>query len=474
MIKTAPILARPSLFIHAIPLLFAALGLALMAIFKEGNVLRIFAGIAFLVAIIHPRLRLWGLIVLMPLVYSGLGFELSGFGLFDLYAVFFILLFILRKFYEGLRFDRVPVLGWTAIMLVAFIPSVLNTKHYGASLLGFLRFLYPIMLAWALYDAVWQQRSVRLVRMILFVFVIETVLIGLYGIYDAYANRPLFSAFIGRIQFGLFPEVNYYASYLILAVPLAYALFLAEKKRWQKLLFLAALAGLFFSIVLTVSRSAMVALFFILLIYTFYMFRKLRGVKKLFSLSLLAVFVALIGWAVFTETGRKTVDVIALVHRVQSAFSGRDRSFEQRLTILEVATRMITAHPVIGVGFGTFEMVFNDYQRGNFSTGQARSAHSTPLRMLAETGVIGFGAGLIFIASLLRHFHNGLQANIPSYWKTLLFGLFVSILAFLLLSLFLDQLFDPPFWIILSLALVVSTWACEERLVFNDGENTLG
>jgi len=457
MIKTAPTLAQPSLFIHAIPLLFAALGLALVAIFKEGNVLMIFAGMAFLTAVIHPRLRLWGLIVLMPLVYSGLGFELSGFGLFDLYAIFFILLFILRKFYEGLRFDQVPVLGSTAIMLVAFIPSLLNTKHYGASLLGFLRFLYPIMLAWAFYDAVWQQRSAKLIRMILFVFVIETVLIGLYGIYDAYANRPLFSAFIGRIQFGLFPEVNYYASYMMLAIPLAYAFLLAEPGRWRKLLFLSALACLFFSIVLTVSRSAMATMLAVFLVFSFYLYRKLAGVKKFYSLGLLAALLTVVGLTVFTETGRKTVDVIALVHRVQSAFSGRDVSFQQRLNILEVATRMVSAHPVAGVGLGTFERVYNDYQDSSLSTLSARSAHNTPLRMLAETGVLGFLAGAVFIFSLIWYLVSAWRIVISPYWRTMLLGLIISVLAYLLLSLTLDQLNDPPFWMITTLALVAAT-----------------
>jgi O-antigen ligase len=464
MMKIDLTVARSTLIGYAILLLLTALGLTIVAVLHEFYLLILVAGSAFLLAVIHPRLQLGGLIVLMPLVYSGLGFELSGFGLFDLYAIFFILLFVLRKFYEGLRFDRVPVLGWTAIMLVAFIPSLLNTKHYGVSLLGFLRFMYPIMLAWALYDTVLQQRSAKLIRMILFVFVIETVLIGLYGIYDAYANRPLFSAFIGRIQFGLFSEVNYYASYLILAVPLAYSLMLAEQKRWLKLLFLSALASLFFAVMLTVSRSAMAILLVVIIIYTFYMFRKLTGIKKFFSIVLLAALLSGVGWMVFTETGRKTVDVIALVHRVQSALSGRDPSFEQRLTILAVGGRMIVEHPLIGVGFGTFEEIFNDYQRGNLSTLGARSAHNTPLRMLAETGIIGFFAGSIFILSLFRYLYQGLQTAGSVYWKTTLFGLIVTMVSLLLSSLALDQLCDPPFWVVTALALVTATLAREGKL----------
>jgi len=457
MMKIDLAVLRPTVIGHAILFLLTALGLTIVAVLHEAYLLILVGGMAFLLAIIHPRFRLWGLIVLMPLVYSGLGFELAGFGLFDLYAIFFILLFILRKFYEGLRFDRVPVLGWTAIMLVAFIPSLLNTKHYGASLLGFLRFLYPIMLAWALYDVIWQQRSVKLIRMILFVFVIETVLIGLYGIYDAYANRPLFSAFIGRIQFGLFPEVNYYASYMMLAIPLAYAFLLAESGRWRKLLFLSALACLFFSIVLTVSRSAMATMLAVFLVFSFYLFRKLAGVKKFYSLGLLAALLTVVGLTVFTETGRKTVDVIALVHRVQSAFSGRDVSFQQRLNILEVATRMVSAHPVVGVGFGTFERVYNDYQGSSLSTLSARSTHNTPLRMLAETGVLGFLAGAVFIVCLISYLVSAWRIVISPYWRTLLLGLIISVLAYLLLSLTLDQLTDPPFWMITTLALVAAT-----------------
>jgi O-antigen ligase len=192
-------------------------------------------------------------------------------------------------------------------------------------------------------------------------------------------------------------------------------------------------------------------------VFSFYLFRKLAGVKKFYSLALLAALLTVVGLTIFTETGRKTVDVIALVHRVQSAFSGRDVSFQQRLKILEVATRMVSAHPVAGVGFGTFERVFNDYQGGSLSTQSARSAHNTPLRMLAETGVIGFLAGAVFIVSLIWYLVSAWRLVISPYWRTMLFGLMMSVLAYLLLSLTLDQLTDPPFWMITALALVAAT-----------------
>jgi O-antigen ligase len=455
---------RPLRWLYAIPALAAALGLVITAIFSsELFTMAFFGGLAFLLAIIHPRIQIWMLILLMPFVYSGVGFVLSGFGIFDLYAALFILLFMLRKCRQGLRFDRVPVLGWTGVMVLAFIPSLLNAVNLETSLLGFLRFLYPITLAWALYDALLQQH-IKLVRSIIHLFVIETALIGIYGIYDAYAHRSLTSAIVGRVQFGLFPEVNYYASYLILAVPLAYSLMLAEEKRWLQLLFLSALASLFFAVMLTVSRSAMALLLVVIIIYTFYMFRKLTGIKKFFSIVLLATLLSGVGWMVFTETGRKTVDVIALVHRVQSALSGRDTSFAQRQTILEVGGRMILEHPLIGVGFGTFEEIFNNYQRGNLSTFGARSAHNTPLRMLAETGIIGFFAGSIFILSLFRYLYQGLQTAGSIYWKTTLFGLIVTMVSLLLSSLALDQLCDPPFWVVTALALVTATLAREGKL----------
>lgn len=446
------------------PLLAVAGGLLMAATFSELAALAFFAALFFFVAIINPRIRIVSLIALMPLVYSGIGIELQGFGLFDLYAALFILLFVLRKCREGLRFDRVPALGWTAVMFAAFIPSLLNTAHLQTSLIGFLRFLYPVMLAWALYDSLMQESDGKFIKQLLRLFVVETVIIALYGIYDAYAHRSLLSAFIGRVQFGLFPEVNYYASYLTLAVPLAYSLLLAEKGRGRKIFFAAALTCLFFSIVLTVSRSAMVVLLFIFLAYSVFMFSHLSGFHKWLSIGLLIFLLSGVGVMVFTETGRKTVDVIALVHRMKSALSGRDRSFAQRLTILEIAASMAAAHPIVGVGFGAFEKTFDDYRGGHLSTQSARSAHNTPLRMLAETGIIGLLAGTIFVISLLRQLYHGFRATVSLYWKTLFFGLSVAVLAYLLLSLALDQLTDPPFWVIITFALATATLAREGKL----------
>ena len=462
--KSQTIEELPIKFLYALPLLMAAIGLAIVASFGEMYFLIFFAVLVFLVAVIHPQIRLLSLILLMPFVYSGLGFALSGFGLFDLYAVFFISIFILHQCRGGWRFERVPVLGGAGIMALAFIPSLLNTASLETSLNSFLRFLYPLVLAWALYDAVWRQRNPRLLRLILLIFVIETFFIALYGIYDSYAQRSLVNAFVGRVQFGLFPEVNYYAAYLTLAFPLAYSLLLVEKGRLAKIIFLVILGGLFFSVVLTVSRSAMATLVLIFLLYGAYMFKKLAGVKKLFSIALIVALLAGVGLTVFTETGRKTVDVIALVHRVQSALSGRDVSFKQRLTILEVATRMVSAHPVAGVGFGAFERSFNDYQSGNFSTASARSTHNTPLRMLAETGVIGLSAGIIFIINFFIFLWQTNHYNMSPYWRAIWFGLNITLLSFLLLGLALDALTEPPFWVVTALTLATGAFAREGLL----------
>ncbi len=67
-------------------------------------------------------------------------------------------------------------------------------------------------------------------------------------------------------------------------------------------------------------------------------------------------------------------------------------SMKQRLEIWRIARRIITDHPVFGVGLSVYNYEHNIYARGSAQTdiaGGARDTHSTFIRMTAEAGWLG-------------------------------------------------------------------------------------
>jgi putative inorganic carbon (HCO3(-)) transporter len=84
-----------------------------------------------------------------------------------------------------------------------------------------------------------------------------------------------------------------------------------------------------------------------------------------------------------------------------------DSSAEQRYTIWQVAGKIITAHPVLGVGLGAYPQEHSRAAARSskffFARGE-RDTHSMYLNVLAETGIIGISLLLGMLASMVIGF----------------------------------------------------------------------
>jgi O-antigen ligase len=119
---------------------------------------------------------------------------------------------------------------------------------------------------------------------------------------------------------------------------------------------------------------------------------------------------------------------------------------------------MIESHPVAGVGFGSFEEIFERYKESYLSTGFKRSAHNTYLRVAAETGIIGFSALVVFLVSLLRTVLHGIRLTRRTPFEVMFLSVAFSLGTFLLMSATLDQMFEPHFWVMVGIALAYGSF----------------
>ena len=171
---------------------------------------------------------------------------------------------------------------------------------------------------------------------------------------------------------------------LCIAYPLTYYLFRSVRNKFMKAVFLI-LTGLFLvSIVFTGSRGAFVG-FVVTLLYILYKERKL--------LVGLAVIAVLSGPALYLVSGQY-VDRIKSIGEYKS-----DDSVQIRFQVWRAAISMVAGRPLFGVGTGNFANAYGAYRApGDLSS--YTSPHNVFVQVIAELGMVGITAYLLFIAAI--------------------------------------------------------------------------
>jgi len=411
--------------------------------------------------------RLFILVAFLPLASVQI---IRGIGLYRLYDLLFVILFI-----EGIllvdlfRWRRIPVLGWPAAMFIAFLPSLVNVEQLGISLAALLQFAIVTLTAAGVYYYLVESRYDRLIFYLSAFFVIEAAVTGAIGILQA-LRSSLFVKFVsGRVYFAPFGDANYYATYLLTAFAIGIALVFIQRTLTGRLLLSGSVGVIAVAIIATLSRSGWLTFVLIVLLYAIYFFVSQKGSRKIIGFAVLASVVAIIGLVVFTNIGGRLVDLMNLSTRAERALTGKDTSFEQRRKIIEVTWRAIKSNPIVGVGFGNFERAFNSYRGSLLSTESSRSVHNTPLRIFAETGIVGLIPSLLFVWFLFTYLWKAHSAVETFDAKVFLFGLIVALASFLMMSMTLDQLAGNEFWVITGIALAASTKALQGRSILGRG-----
>lgn len=109
----------------------------------------------------------------------------------------------------------------------------------------------------------------------------------------------------------------------------------------------------------------------------------------------------------------------------------------ERIYIWKASIKMFLDHPIVGIGVGTFPLVYPSYKLPQAYETSMSFAHNLPLNVLVETGIFGFLSFFTFIVSL---YIRGLDL----YRKTqddLVLILLSSLTVYLV-----HQLFDGTMW----------------------------
>jgi O-antigen ligase len=138
------------------------------------------------------------------------------------------------------------------------------------------------------------------------------------------------------------------------------------------------------------------------------------------------------------------------------ASADHEAAYEERLNLTRISFRMYKAHPVIGVGFGTYDTQKRAYLPPEWK-GWIYTVHNHYLLILSETGAIGLIALIILHLWVLRVAYLGIGKVSPEFRP-----LQISILAGLL-AMYWEQNWDIfssrqqnyLFWLLAAMAVVL-------------------
>lgn len=398
------------------------------------------SGIFVMIATVFKRVE-WGLFLMIILIpqpniwYKFFDYPMGKDFMDLLFLAIFLGIIIQKKGFAGTRASWVIILFiltsyisvWNSSMRFS-LPMPLSRenilfidwKNYAQMI-----FLYILALN-VIKDEKHQKTAILLMTLVILLISVRSYRNFTGGVsfqFDKRVGGPFETVGLGPNHLGAF--IAEYCAVLV-------GIFLFDKERWRKVLFIAtALFGLhplFFSY----SRGAYAAA---LGTITFF------GIFKKRTL-LIGVAVILLAWT--TVLPSSVVDRIMMTETASGELEG---SASHRFNLWEHAYGLFEQNPVFGIGFGGFGFTVPE--------GELTDTHNFYMKTLSEQGVIGLILLLIILIMAMRSGWRLYRTGTTPFHQGLGFGFMGTIIACMIANVFGDRwsyfVLGGYFWILWGL-----------------------
>jgi O-antigen ligase len=330
-----------------------------------------------------------------------------------IFAISFFAASLLLRPWELLSRSEVMLIMPQALFWIALVSGLLHSfRKKGFSLVWTKEIIVMVLFAGWVYLSIfqspdWSSAHADFVahfsrNIILFLFIINLVrekedvlaltgsvafscsLLALLTAYRMFFDPALQQASARAELFGLIGDPNDVSALLLLALPMV-LFFVTQQFRNFTARYLvggAIFLAVVWLIVVTQSRGAMVALIVLVSAYAYTWIK-----SKLHKL----IFFALIGIA-----------ALGLFSTLKRAQSDLEASQAGRMSYWKAGIQMAIRHPLLGVGYQAFPIRLPEYVDSRFSESGPRTAHSTWILLVAETGFVGLGLFMLLYFWALR------------------------------------------------------------------------
>ena len=320
------------------------------------------------------------------------------------------------------------------------------------------------------------------------VFLVISVLVALYGLYqfvafplglpfwdisgynESFGGTRLYAIALAGGRFlriwSTLSEPVWFGDYLVVVIPLLTAYVLARQRplpmpqRWH----LALLAPLLLALLLTFARSAWFALLAALAVLALIFFRPREILRWAIILAVIGLLLIPVDMMIARLPIAKGASLLqAVASRFVSPFQQADFGNIHRYTGMITALDMFRAHPWLGVGYGNFGFHFYLHKP---SWGQTISdwfdvfpvmSGGMFFRLLAETGIIGAAAfALLLLAVASEGLHAWRSLRGDSFLSATAAGLLASFVGLVVRIVMDDSIHFTYTWFIVAFIVILA------------------
>lgn len=287
------------------------------------------------------------------------------------------------------------------IFVILSALSILVSPDKGFSFYNYYNLIGRYMLIY--YLVVQNVSTMKQLKTLLGVMLFSSMWVTFYGYYQYVHGIDITS--MRWVDGDQFPELktrvfstlqnpNILAGYLIVMMSLIFGVLCRIKTRNLKIVLSVCFILQGICLGLTYCRGAWISLALVIALYGIFHNRKIF------------VGLVLLGSCILFFDA-------SITERLLSAFNASDTSSEMRLALWESTIAMIIDHPFFGIGWGTYWMIYPDYDFYiNNPAVKIVHAHNMYLNYMAEIGIPGF---LSFMACVLGHLN---MAVVNSHLRT--------------------------------------------------------
>jgi len=423
---------------------------------------------------------LWLYVALMPFAevfHFALGAKRVSF--VDFIAATLIGVWAVKRLNGKVQFVKTSMEFPLILMICLFLPSFINSTDIFDSIIETGGLIYLTVLFIVTANIVSDhQRLIRFLKVLLITGAL-TVSIGLFQFFRAlitgemgtgsflfYTKLESMAHHLPRISLA-FESPNMALAYLHVILIAGMLLLLLDKHRRDRLFAGLCMILVFVAAFLAASRRFAGLLLSLFMVMTWFGKAKILKVLK---------YAVLVGFIIFFIASVATTIWVVFPIEISKDASGdvsglkADFSYSMHLIQPVASINMFKKHPVLGVGFGSYNKNFRDnvdwqWLRSSFGFGPypqfvsqvenktlTFDPHSVFLGALAETGIIGFAGLIYFFSTCLILFVRGFRAHNATIASKAISGcILAGFIGFLLNGLTLDILSMRHFWIMLAI-----------------------
>lgn len=339
----------------------------------------------------------------------------------------------------------------TFFLIISF--SMIYTPNIEPGLLEFARTFCLSLLVLMAVSLINEKKDVYWIAMS---FLLITVFVSMVAAFQVTTNRHFLPTgaikALGRGMYraeGTFANPNTFAAFIMCGVVISFTLFLnLRTSRIIKAILLGSVGLAGFALVVSFSRGGWVSTLVAIIVILF-----LSHKPKLILISL---FVIVLG-GVLLYFFFPYADLV--LFRLTSIFQAlSEASSSSRVYLVISGLWMFMDHPFFGVGFRGHPEVYEHYRHPHMpvQTSMVREAHTLPVEILAELGIIGFMVATWLFWTILREGLQGIKTIQDNFLKTLQIGFTALFIGFQVNFLFASDMVNNLFWITIGMIFAIN------------------